>query len=189
MAHFKAFLKAEPEGTSGYIDLALMSLEGGNYKNSRETAIKGIDQLKRAKKPVTIKFFNIIARTYLYKKNLKKTLEYVQLAKSKFSETDQRLYDKVETLLLESRLYLLSKQFAKSEIAILWALEMLPENSYTLNLLGLLYTKWAQHGNNAPQKQEFLGKAKENFEKALYGLDGSSPLYNIIQTNLDKLST
>ena len=186
IAHFKVFLEVAPQYPSGYIDMALLLLEKQAYEDARRRADQGINFLRSGNKPAPIKLFNIIARTYLYQGNSEKTLEYVELAKGKFSQEDQRVYDKVETLLLEARIYLLLKKFAKAEIAVLWALEIIPKSEYTLNLLGLLYSQWAKQGNDL-QKKELSEKAKETFEKALYHLDESSSLYNIIRTNLNSL--
>ncbi len=186
--HFNAFLNAQPNKLAGYIDLASMYHEKGSYEKSRELIRGKIEKLQSEGQEIPIKLFNILARSYLYEREISKIMEHSSAAKALFSsEKKYNVQHKLETLLIESRAYLLKTNFQKAEISALWASEIDKNNEYCLNLLGVVYLKWAENTTDKKKKAFLYKNAKESFEKAMYHIDDSMNLYKIIKKNLEKV--
>ena len=189
VAHFKAFIEFKSDSPSPYIDLALLYVEEKDYKKARSTLANGIKTLKKKNKKVPIKFFNIMARIHFYENQPDKVIAYTSQAKAKFNSHRGSICDKLETLMLESRAYLLKKNFSKAEVSALWATESGVTNEYALNLLGYVYLLWAEATPDSKEedKESLYKNAKENFEKALYHLNKSSALRQAINNNLKRI--
>ena len=186
--HFKVFINEQPNTVAGYTGLALLYCEKGNYWAANRLLRNKIRGLKRAGQEIPVKFFNILARSSFYRANYKKMMEHISAAKSRFSQENQKPpYSKIETLLLEARMYFLTKKFDKAEVSALWASELIPNNVYSLNLLGVIYLTWAEKTSEEKRKSFLYQSAKESLEKALYNVDESSPLHKTIKENLTKI--
>ena len=183
--HFKVFLKVLPNQIAGYIDLASMYHESGSYEKSRLLIQKKIETLQSKDQRVPIKLFNILARSYLYEREITKAMECLSAAKAQFSKEKNNIHHKLETLLIESRAYLLKNDFQKAEISALWGSEIVTDNAYCLNLLGVVYLKWAENTSDTKRRAFLYQSAKENFEKAMYHIDKSMNIYKTIKKNLE----
>ena len=187
-AHFRVFLKIQPNETAGYIDLALMLHEGHFYKKAIKIITDRIKELKQSKENISIKLFNILARSSLHQKRFTETRDYLFEAKKRFLNEAQNVNHKLETLLIEAKMYFFIKNFEKAEISALWGSEIAPEDAYSLNLLGIVYLTWAENISDKVKKNLLHKNAKESFEKALYHINESSILYDKIKENLKKIS-
>ncbi len=187
-AHFRLFLNIQPNETAGYIDLALMLHEGHFYKKTIKIITNRIKKLKRSKEKISIKLFNILARSSLHQKKFTKTRYYLLEAKKCFLNEKQNVNHKLETLLIEAQMHFFMKNFEKAEISALWGSEIAPEDAYSLNLLGVIYLTWAENISDKAKKRVLHKHAKENFEKALYHINESSIMYDKTKENLKKIS-
>ena len=186
-AHFKALISFKNDIPSAYTDLALLFVEKKEYEKAYDIIKDGIKVLKRNNHDMPVKFLNVISRIYLYQNQPKEALTNTAAAKARFNKHKENILQKQETLMLESRAYLLNKDFAKAEVSALWATELGVKNEYALNLLGYIYLLWAESVSDQKKKRSLYKNAKENFEKALYHLDKSSYLQRAINKNLARV--
>ncbi len=180
--HFQNFIQNQPSEIAGHVELGLLYLKWDRIRKSIETIKKGIKILGKDK--VTSRMYNVLSRAYLRIKKPKNALKYAELSKAVENSSNA---ERFEALSLEARAHLMLGQYSKAEISSLWAISILPEDAYSLNLLGFIRYSWANDIKYPNEKRELIKNARKNFLQALEKLDKKSPLYKIVKKNLKKI--
>ena len=181
--HFKVFIQVESAQEFGYIELALLFLEQNKLRDAADILSKG--RIKIGEVTLSSRYYNVLARVTLAQGMYSRSLAFIELSKEKANEKD--VANKFESLLIETRINILLHKYDAAEIPILWALSIKNNNSYALNLAGVLYSNWANVTPNATQKLERMETAKKYFSEAKKVADSGSSLYSIIESNLKRI--
>lgn len=196
---FERCLRYQPLQASTYSDLSLLYMERKFYVSAGSISWQGIQTLRSQEKEIPTKLYNTLSRSFLHRGNATNALEAAQQAKSTFSQTNSRVKDQVEALILEARALQILKKFEKAEISLQWALSLKQGDPHVKNLLGYVYETWAMDLNSKQDKavplqnnvkekiKKLQEQAREEYQDVLADLELTASLKRAAQRNLARL--
>lgn len=164
LSHFKTCIKIAPLVPFPYLSLVSLHISKKRYDLAEKVLNKYYQSVQSEGSAPYFQIYLAHAKVYLYNKRYKKALRMVELAKSEIELYNMHSYF-ISVLLLEGRIYLVKKEYDKSEVSLLWALELSPHNLEIKVLLSYLYYQWGsslrKKGNDFDNYQAHYASALE----------------------------